>query len=443
MVKKKSRKFHPLGTQHFQQIIKRSRREREAMHKIWGMCFNLRGRTIAPLTRVALMVQISRPYKDNKDGEIIELLCVHPRIDPQTATVYYDDIRMAHDFSRNPYPGAKGRVLDPRDPAENNIPKGDKPNAEWVRLALELDRARQRYAAQNWLAVGRPEMPKILVGFKTADEIDMVMTEQLRKDSGDNEEKAKEIWPTLWINPNTGNNTTGNYLIPIEYVPNLNRGTVYGDWSDIQGVDGFNITRKITSVQYDNVSRDIASAADVSLDELLTQSKSDDDNERVEAQEMLAVLRDEVASHYSDQGFTVDAEQAYHAVVNPDEPICLPVDVKKNDVIDIMGEAEAVKAARAYLKQQRPHFEIGTTDEDLVNALQKPDLPLYSSKVSMFQKIAVDPDVDPADSFNFKCSERVFVNFWPRSVQRNHEPRRKHVKDSTPKTEQVPTGTAG
>jgi hypothetical protein len=190
-----------------------------------------------------MMCQVSYPREDGREG--IGLFGIGAQIDPQTATVIYDEVRLRHDFSRVPFVGARGAVLDPSDDQA-----GGRGNGSWVQLALEVDRVRQRMATSNFHLPSVPQLPEIFFGYSRKEVARYEVTpelyrcaargpevcwtgnslsdfERLEAETAAAQDKAfaaipaeqqeqllQEAWDAAFIPPSDPANSTGLWLLP-------------------------------------------------------------------------------------------------------------------------------------------------------------------------------------------------------------------------------------
>src|SRR5262249_47252504 len=149
----KSRDIDPLSRRHFKQVIRRPVFLKAKMANVIGITWNLKGRLIAPLGSSSMLAQFG-------EGEKPIQTCITGVFDPETAVVEYVNQRMRHDWSRNPYYGARGATLDPREPGSPGTVPGDHPNASWVRLGLAVDAYRADHCRQTHLLPAAPTLPR-------------------------------------------------------------------------------------------------------------------------------------------------------------------------------------------------------------------------------------------------------------------------------------------
>jgi hypothetical protein len=173
--------WHPLSKRHFSQIVHRSPSVRRLMFPIWAITWrpgdrngNFLGRTYRALGSATMMCQVSHPRTDGR--EAIGLFGIAARVEPGTAAVAYDEVRLYHDFHRVPFPGARGKILDPGEDRD-----GGNCNASWVRLALDVDRLRGRAQDNYYLLPATPCLLRIFVGYSVREAVKFRETAELRK----------------------------------------------------------------------------------------------------------------------------------------------------------------------------------------------------------------------------------------------------------------------
>ena len=170
---------HPLTQRHLRQIVHRPRTWRNRMHRVWSVTWrpgnhsgSFLGNLFRPLGSPVMMVQASYPGDDGREG--IGLLGVSARVDPNDASVYYDDVRLKHDFHRVPFVGARGPILDPSD---DGVGRG---NGSWLKLALDVDRIRSRAANSCFRLPSIPSLPWVYFGFSRKEAARFEVTPALR-----------------------------------------------------------------------------------------------------------------------------------------------------------------------------------------------------------------------------------------------------------------------
>jgi|GEM_PF-4439113 len=454
--KTRSRNDHPLAKQHFNRVVRRPERKRKPLHTLLGVTWNLRGKTFLPLGKASMMAMSSHPDPTARNGEVIELLCVCAQFDPKDGSIHYSDVRMAHDFKKNPHVGARGRILDPREEREA-VKKGDCPNASWVRLGLELDRARDRAAQQNWKLPVVPTLPTFYAGYSAMSAIDMEMSHALKQriaahmqkslseigqmDDGELDMLAKAEWPSLWKAPHTGGNPTGLWLIDAAFTTQLGRASqLFEDFSEMVGVDCWNPTRDIQAIEFANPAIQLATDAGFDLVASLAMIDAGEveTEEGVTAYDVsvdnILAMRPLLRAYLGEHAKHFDDTELDTATIEHDKPITLVIE----DVLGTLGAVDAVRMARQQLETTRPLFAAGTTDEDLLAALKNPDGPLFSSLTCQLQVMKWDPRLGPEEAFSFSSDdlgrERVFSKLWatnswsPQTQERKHGKRREGRK---------------
>ncbi len=452
---------HPLSTAHYQKVICRGRKLQSALLPLWGISWNLRGRSLFGLGSASMMA-LSYHTSDHPRG-MIELLCVGATTDPETGSIHYSNIRMAHDFSRNPRPGGRKRVLDPRDEG-TRVRQGDRPNASWVRLGLEVDRMACRAVANNWRLPAAPVLPVFYAGFNNMSDINMEMTPALLREIAFHMEKpikavermnpdelmglARAHWPELWRSPDAADNDTGLWLINTAYITQFQQSArLFEDFTGMLGVECWNPAREIHDATFANPVRECAEENGINLDTTLVAIEAGAAAQDVEVDEVI----DPCYSAYdfyngqpptepmSDTRFTCSYDEAVEnllylrncvrgslgvysakfsdaeinfAVTNPDAPLLMTVNDPWNDMV----HEDAVRLARQQLQATRPLLSLGTTDEDLAKALENPQAPLYASRMCGVQIMRRDTRMLPEQAFSFTPAalerDRVYAHLW-------------------------------
>ncbi len=457
-----NREYHPLSNAHYQQVIRRPRSARNRMASIYGITWNLRGRTMLKLGTASMQVLSYHPSADPEMRDTIELRCITAAAGPG-GTINYNQVRMSHDFLRSPFPGARERVLDPRDEGCAGTRPGDRPNASWVKLALEVDRKAAQAAAGNHHLPVVPMLPVFYAGFSSMSDISMEITPallwQLSQEHNTSvadlkampaeelNQLATAFWPRLWRAPDTEGNDTGKWLIETAFITDFSQSTqLYEDFSDMMGVDVWNPVRNITQATVANPVAAIAAELNISLsdvlisvarynladkevDEQAVSSMLAEISSRVTAAGSVPAMSRPVASYedaceqfmelvtaaqakLAEYGTAVTEEVLEEAVNNFDKPIVLAI----SDPWQQMPRSEAVKATREALDADRPFISSGTTDEDILAALEYPGKPLRASKLCGIQLLYRDTRVSPEDAFHFTPAalqiDRVSASLW-------------------------------
>lgn len=456
-----NREYHPLSNAHYQQVIRRPRSARNRMASVYGVTWNLRGRTMLKLGTASMQVLSYHPSANPETRDTIELRCITAAAGPG-GTISYDQVRMSHDFLRSPFPGARERVLDPRDEGCPGTRPGDRPNASWVKLALEVDRKAAQAAAGNHHLPAVPMLPVFYAGFESMSSIGMEITPalmwQLSQEHNatvadleampaeELNQLATAFWPRLWRAPATEGNDTGKWLIETAFITDFSQSPqLYEDFSDMMGVDVWNPVRNITQATVVNQVRVCAAELNISLADVLISvarfnlaDKVADEQEvnglfdeiRLRAAAAGAVPAPRPVATYEDAceqflelvtalqatlteyGTAVTEDVLEEAVSNFDKPIVLTI----SDPWQQMPRSEAIAATRALLDADRPFISSGTTDEDILSALEYPGKPLRASKLCGIQLMYRDTRVSPEDAFHFTPAalglDRVSASLW-------------------------------
>ncbi len=429
----RSRDANPLAKRHFSRVVKRPYHRGRKLFPSWGLTWNLKGKCILPLGTASAMSQVSF---DNDGRENIELTCVVAQLDPKTGEIAYSDVKMSHAFHQNPYAGARGRLLDPRFAGEPNVKLGDRPNGDWVSLALDLDALRVRVAEQNWKLDVEPALPEFQLGYESMDEINFEVTQALVGRIGEHLERSpkemrkissdeldmlgKAEWPELWQAPNTDGNPTSLWWINHRYVANpmsiLRAKKVFEDFRSLVGVEVHNPVRDMGKFTFPNPAAGCAKAAGFDLQDALetlahsSTSANDDHIAVLEDQVMAVIPAVRKALGPASVLFTdVDIDQA---VVQPDDALMAPP-----RFLEKLGDAEVVSLVRRHVEETKPALISITTDEDLLNAARSPGQPLMASRMCQLQVLYRDVRLDIEDSLCFNAAtlgrDRVTANFWP------------------------------
>lgn len=455
----RARYSNPLSKKHFNRIVRRPGWLQDMLMPLWGITWNLRGRTRCRLGNASMMAMSYHPAVEK--SYMIELLCVTAQTDPTAGIVHYSDICMAHDFSLNPYPGARNRVLDPRDEGDKSVRRNDRPNGSWVRLAIDLDRLACLAIDQNWRLPAVPQLPQFLAGFPAKepvtvtqamrDRISVLLTRPVqeinRMTVEDLTPLAAREWDSLWQAPWTAGNDSNLWLIDAKYVNDFTNAVhLYEDFSKLVGLRCPNPVREIKQIQFTNPVRSCAQREGIDLDGVLSVISRGEDGERLqvieqidepydftiegasyenvapmtptrftcsydEAVDTLLRMRQGVQNALGVYANKFSPEEIEYATNNPDHPMVLHVeDAGKQLHVD-----DALRLMRQQLKT-RPLIMEGTTDDDLKRALANPNADLTASQACRSQIMRRDVRMAPADAFMFSPQtlgrDRVYANLW-------------------------------
>lgn len=428
----RSRDANPLARRHFSRVVKRPYHRARKLFPSWGLTWNLKGKRVLPLGTASAMSQVSF---DNDGRENIELTCVVAQLDPKTGEIAYSDVKMSHAFHRNPYAGARGRLLDPRFSNEPGIKHGDRPNGDWVSLALDMDALRVRVAEQNWKLDVEPALPEFQLGYESMDAINFEVTQALIDRMGEHMGRSpkamrqmadseidmlgKAEWPELWEAPLTEHNPTSLWWINHRYVANpvsiRRTKKVFEDFRGLLGVEVHNPVRDMGKFTFPNPAAGCAKAAGFDLQESLDILSHTDvdvrcDVEAVENQIMAMIPAVREALGPASVLFTdTDIDQA---VVQPGDALAAPP-----RFLEKLGDAEVVSLVRRHIEKTKPGLISVTTDADLLSAARNPGQPLMASRMCQLQVLYRDVRLNIEDSLCFNAAtlgrDRVTANFWP------------------------------
>lgn len=456
------RTYHPLSKKHFKNIVKRPPHVFSKLYPIWALTFVTRGKMLAPLGSVSLQVISSQPDPHNSKRESIELTCLTAEVEHATGVVHFSRPRMSHDFGRNPQPGARKRVLDPREPDDPTVKSSDRPNADWVRWALDADKARSVAADNNYRLLASPQLPKIVLGFANPELVPFEVTTALQQEIANHmgqplrHVEAMDLsviatlgrahWDELFTPPDHPTNRTGLYLIDAKFVSNFSRATrVYEDYSDLCGVDIWNPARDVARMGLTRDSIFPTSPQSASrLAELLgvlshtheaDVANAGESPNQVEAMEneLLELLSEARKNLGCVAGLFTDY-QVLDFVNHPEQEV---LNFGKHDLVDKIGEEATAELLRSVLGTTRPHLLPYVDDSELVAAAQNLAAPLHVARLPRVQVLRRDLRVPIEDALKFGPQqlrqERVYGNFWPG----DWSPRAEYVAAyDTPRTRQ-------
>ena len=264
------------------------------MHRIWGITWrpgdrsgSFLGKLFRPLGSPLMMVQVSHSPEEGRGG--ISLFGVAAEIHVRIGAVSYDRFLMQHDFHRLPFVGAQGRTLDPSDDR-----RGERSNGSWVRLALDVDRARHRALSRGLLAT-TPLLPEVFFGYHQKQDAPFEMTPALRRrvcmgntpaDAGHfsaavatareqafsalSEEaqamRLREAWEEAFLPPTDPLNSTGFWLLPQELSRNVfATRRIFEFFGELTGAHIFNPARGLGGRMAPNPAVEVAKEAGIDL----------------------------------------------------------------------------------------------------------------------------------------------------------------------------------
>jgi hypothetical protein len=440
------------------------------MRSVWGVGWrpgdqtsNFIGKLFRPLGSAVMMVQV--PYeRPDADRPGLGLFGVAAEVDPATATVYYTDLRLHHEFHFVPRPGARGTVLDPTE--------GEGGNATWVLLGLEVDHVRQRNTERNYRLPAVPQMPVIYFGYASQDHINNAFSEtptlrQLAVGgteinwSGDSlgglaafrseathakekvfnswsadvqQAKMREAWDSQVLAPTHEMNTTGLYLIPHELVTSAFRTTrIFEYFGGLVGAHVYNPARKLEGKSIPNPAIEAAQEAGVDLVAELTKIKDSTESGTPEyaeiEQKLIALLpayraKCKASEDISDQSLLSD-------LCSPAQDVQIELPIAK-----LPEEAQIVEMRQ----RLRPHISEACTDQDILDAVRNPSQPLVASGLATIQTMRRDVHIPLADSMSFTAEvlgrERMAARFWyDLPAPKPRQPQQKRIEEPAEETD--------
>lgn len=450
---KKNHDRHPLSERHFRQVVCRDVQMSRRMQSVWGLTWrpgdntgHFLGKLFRPLGTATMMAQAS--YRtDNERRPGVVLYGISAQIDPNTAHVHYNALRLQHDFHLVPRTGGRRTVLDPTR------------NASWVSLALDVDQARQRATQRNYMLPAVPTLPQLYCGFGDHDQAwaTFSATPSLRRaaagaaeitwqgsDLHDLQRYAAEVatakdtvfasWPAevqqqrlreAWyaniLKPGDPMNSTGLWLVPQEYVTKAyGVPRIFEYFGGLVGVEVFNVSRKLGGKQVPNPAIEVAQAAGIDLKADLEKAAEtlEGDPRFLEIEQRLTSL---VPAYRQVVGASVSIsdEDLLRAICQPERKVQI------EPGLGDQAEPIQIQAMRAAL---RPEISEACTDADILQAVQNPHGPLFASGLPVIQCLRRDARVPLEDSMHFTPEvlgrERVSATFWyaPEELQPKASP---------------------
>jgi hypothetical protein len=422
------------------------------MYPIWGITWrpcdwnwSFLGRTYRTLGSATMMCQVSYPKSDGREG--IGLFGIAARIDPATATVSYDEARLCHDFQCVPFPGARGKILDPGDDVE-----GGRGNASWVRLALDVDRLRERAHTNHYRLPATPRLPQIFLGYGSREAARYTESAELRTRAAEllevpwtgstlndlvsrkaemeearnqafaalsvetQEELARKAWEFSLVAPNCDGNNTGLWLLPQELAANV-YGVVraFEFFGDLIGADLFNPARRLSGKVVANPATELAAAQGFdlinALDIIANTAEGDPEFQVIEQRliEMVPAVRKAAGvSHL------ISDQDVLNAICQPDQRMAI------EPILDGLSEGKQIELIRGTLA---PHISEATLDCDILEAIRNPHRPLNAAGLCRVQVLHRNIRVPLNEALCFSASSlgrhRVEARFWHDSLFHN------------------------
>jgi len=208
------------------------------MAPLWAVVFKPGDRTntflrkrYLPLGSSIMLVQSSEMVeRDGHERESVPVFGVKAQIDPDTGVVSWDSIVLAHDLGLRAFPGASGKILDPRD--ENHRNPKQRGKGSWLQQALVVDSARRGASGRNYKLPVVPVLPRIFYAVTDPANLPFEDTPALRRrverhmaagsgkhtsldkiDGISRDMLLKAEWPSVFIPPGEDGNTTKFFLV--------------------------------------------------------------------------------------------------------------------------------------------------------------------------------------------------------------------------------------
>jgi hypothetical protein len=442
--------WNSLSKKHFLQIVRRASFRRQ-IFPIWAVTWrpgdrngNFLGGLYRPLGSATMMCQVSLPRSDSR--EAIGLFGITARVEPATAAVAYDEVRLYHDFHRVPFPGARGKILDP---SEDGMGRG---NASWIRLALDVDRLRERAQGGRYLLPATPRLPQIFLGYGSRESVKFRESDELRKRAAElldvswtgnalndlfsrkaeiaeariqafaglSANAQKELMQTAWdaslVPPSALGNNTGLWLLPQELATNVYGAVrVFEFFGDLVGAEVFNPARRLTGKVVINPAADLATARgfDLIADLEAIANVTDGTPEFQAVEQRLfdlvpAVRKAAGVSHL------IGDQDLLNAICQPEQPLAV------EPLLDGLTEQQQIDLFRRTMPE---HISHATLDCDILEAIRNPHGPLFSAGMCRVQVLHRSIRVPLREALFFSASslgrDRVEATFWHDSLLRS------------------------
>jgi hypothetical protein len=435
--------WHPLSKRHFAQIVHRSPSVRRLMFPIWAITWrpgdrngNFLGRAYRALGSATMMAQMSYARPDGR--EAIGLFGIAARIEPATAAVAYDDVRLSHDFHRVPFLGARGKILDPSD-------DGGHGNGSWVRLALDVDRLRNRAQNNHYRLPATPQLPQIFLGYSGREAVKFRETPELRKRAAEllevswagnalgdlacrkaevaetqmqafaelSADAQKDLMRTAWeaslVSPAALDNNTGLWLLPQELATDVYGAVrVFEFFGDLVGAEVFNPVRRFSGKAVANPAVALASAKGfdlvADLEAIASIAEGTPEFQAVEQRLIELVPSVRKAAGVS---HLISDQEVLNAICQPDRPVAI------EPLLDGLTEQQQIELLRATLAA---HISDATLDSDILEAIRNPHAPLFVAGLCRVQVLHRSVRVPLREALYFSASslgrDRVEAMFW-------------------------------
>lgn len=410
----RARDYLPLSKQHFRQVIRRGHNDRLALDAVVGIAIPgpAEEAPIHPLGTYGLLVQYSVGGQPTQ-------ACVTARWDRDAAAVTYSNVRMVHDWSKNPHPGATGKMLDPRATTDPSVRKGEKPNQAWVSAGLLVDGYRETVCQNTAELPAVPDLPEILVaysgrpafpGYDAPELQELIARVQQMPGFASEEDRRAYVRMTYdtavveYTRPAghaAGRTTVPSqcYLAPLAYAAaglvdamRTDNGdpVLFEDYTPLLGAEFAN-PAVLLAVSERNPVWPAARDCGVHLHRLLRDIHSEngpdlDNDPRIP--KMIEAMRVVLGS----RGEAFTEADYINAIVYPDMPIMAQ-----------FGQADVPlrQAARAILAETVPHAEPHISDLEIQAALDNPYGPLVVAGVVRNQVIVRNPELSIQEALSF------------------------------------------
>jgi hypothetical protein len=388
-----------------------------------------------------MMCQASYPRSDGR--EAIGLFGIAARVEPATAAVAYDELRLYHDFHRVPFPGARGKILDP---GEDGVGRG---NASWIRLALDVDRLRERAQESHYLLPATPRLPQIFLGYGSRESVKFRESAELQKRAAEllqvswtgstlddlfsrkaeiaeariqafaelSADGQQELMQTAWnaslVPPSALGNNTGLWLLPQELATNV-YGAVraFEFFGDLVGAEVFNPARRLTGKVVINPAADLATARGfdliADLEAIANVTEGTPEFQAVEKRlfDLVPAVRKAAGvSHL------IGDQDLLNAICQPEQPLAV------EPLLDGLTEQQQIGLFRGSLSA---HISEATLDCDILEAIRNPHRPLFAAGLCRVQVLHRNVRVPLKEALFFSASslgrDRVEATFWHDSL---------------------------
>ena len=352
------------------------------------------------------------PYKEDSQILDIPLQRIYARV-CDDGSIRYSPERNMRQLGLVTKPGAAGKMFDARD-AVNSVrePSLWRDNRQ-ADNGLELLSQQKRFVGHNEPGCV-PQLPTIFAGFNKPSSAfihgpaakravaaitggNPAMTDVELQGSLALVIDGRTVREMLCVAPQTATNTTQRWLVRQEYLahvsPNL---TLYEDFSGLCGVEVFNPARLLRETIFvPNPVRIVAVQEGIDYQSLLDRLA---EAERISRMDALRVVEDGIIDELGELispmrrylgrlSATFSDEDLYSAIIHPKESLIQGAPVPAGSM------AEKVDFGFGLIAARWPHLIGKITEDDMRQAMERPNMPLYARHACIIQHIQLNDEL--------------------------------------------------